>query len=534
MKPAVVFVTAIVLLASAHTASAAGHVTESYAATDYPTGLAWDGTYIWLADRDSDWLYAFDPSTGSMADSIRCPSFSPLGLAFGDGCLWVSGYYEDRIYKVDMAERKVIDTIDAPSSLIIGLAWQDGYLWGCDASAKEIVRFDPASGTPIRWFKAPSSRPHGLAFDGTYLWVSDRYKDKIHMVDPEEGWVIFTLDSPGPYPRGLAWDGEKLWNVDYECDSLYAIAAVPDEFLILDSPKKARVRYTFKLRCEGPDPVETCDIYLAVPHTDLDYQKLLSGPIFTPDPIEFTADRWGQQHAHFRLTDIRPGEAERVCYEVTAEIHQGRQFIIPERVGSLNRVPRDIKQKYTADADRLQIDDPVIQKAIAEAVGGEENPYRMVRKILSYIGDHMEFEMAGGWDTAPNVLKRGTGSCSEYSFVFMAMARGAGIPTRFAAGVVERGDEASMDVAFHRWTEVYLPDYGWVPVDGDAGDREWQADAARGIGSYSNRILTTTIGGGDSEYLGWGYNYGFFHTYSGRTKIDVATYADWEPIAEAE
>jgi transglutaminase-like putative cysteine protease len=248
--------------------------------------------------------------------------------------------------------------------------------------------------------------------------------------------------------------------------------------------------------------------------------------------MEFTSDKWGQQHAHFRLTAIQPGETDRVSYKADVEIRAATLHIIPEKVGSMNRIPRDIKRTYTVDGDRLQIDDPVIRKAITDAVGEETNPYWMVRKILDYIGDHIDYERAGGWDTAPNVLKRGTGSCSEYSFVFMAMARGAGIPTRFSAGVVERGDEASMDDVFHRWTEVYLPDYGWIPVDGDAGDREWQADVLRGIGSYSNRILITTIGGGDSEYLGWGYNYGLFHTYSGRTKIDVTAYADWEPIPE--
>ena len=168
---------------------------RTYPATAYPIGLAWDGTHVWLADRDAAWLYAIDPAVGSRVDSIRCPSFSPVGLAFGDGCLWVSGYYEDRIYKIDLAERKVVDVIGAPGSLIIGLAWQDGYLWGCDATAKELVKFNPADGIPIRSFKSPSARPHGLAFDGTYLWVSDQYKDKIHMVDPNEGWIVLSLSA---------------------------------------------------------------------------------------------------------------------------------------------------------------------------------------------------------------------------------------------------------------------------------------------------------------------------------------------------
>jgi hypothetical protein len=519
-----------IMIASICHGSQVGEVVEQFMTPDYPTGLAWDGESIWLADRDCEWIYALSPSSGSLLDSVPCPSFSPLGLAFGDGCLWVSGYYEDGIYKVDLDSRRVVDVISAPGQLTIGLAWEDGYLWACDASAKEIVKLDPADGTPIRSIKSPSRYAHGLAFDGKYLWVSDRSHDKIYKVEPEKGWVVLAIDSPGPYPRGLAPDGKHIWNVDYETDSLYAFHATGAGDAILESPKKASVRFTVKVRCRGPDPVDECDVYLALPHSDLDHQVILAEPAFKPEPSGFVTDKWGQDCAHFALTDIRAGETRRVSYETEVEIHARHQIIIPETVESLERIPRDLKRRYTVDGARLLIEDPVIQNAIQEAVGDEKNPYWIVRRIFEYVNDHVDYERVGGWDTAPNVLERGTGSCSEYSFVFMAMARGAGIPTRFSAGVCERGDEASMDDVFHRWTEVYLPGYGWVRVDASAGEGEWQADRLKAIGSYPNRYLITTIGGGDSEYLGWSYNYGLTYTYAGRSEVDVSAYADWEPL----
>jgi hypothetical protein len=527
-----IMIAVLVMLPMTHPAMAShpGDITGTYPTTDFPTGLAWDGSHIWLADRDCEWLYAIDAKSGVPVDSVASPAFSPLGLAFGDGCLWVSGYDEDVIYKLDITTRQVVDAISAPSSVTSGLAWQDGYLWACDAAEKKIVRLDPRDGTPMRSIEAPSRYPGGLAWDGHYLWVSDRRKDEIYMVEPEHGWVVLTFASPGPYPRGLTWDGEHLWNVDYQTDSLYVLRCDGDENKALGSSKKAVVRFTFKIRCGGPGPLDKCDVYLALPHDDLEHQSLLSDPVFVPRPADFVKDRWGQEFAHLTVAGLQPGETARLSYEVPVEMQAQQYILIPEEVGGLSRIPRDVKARYTVDGARLQLDDPVIQNAVKEAVGDEDNPYWMIRSILEYIGDRIDYERVGGWDTAPNVLKRGTGSCSEYSFVLMAMARAAGIPTRFCAGVCERGDEASMDDVFHRWTEVYLPNYGWVPMDADAHDMEWQADCAKAIGSRSNRILVTTIGGGDSEYVGWGYNYGYFPTYSGRTSIDVSTYADWEAI----
>jgi hypothetical protein len=515
---------------SAGLASYPGDVAKGFPVGDYPTGLASDGEHIWLADRDRGFIYAIDPASGAMVDSVTCPAFSPLGLAYGDGCLWVSGYYEEAIYKLDMSTRKVVDAISAPGDVTIGLAWHGGYLWACNASAREIVKLDPLDGTTMQTIKAPSRYSGGLAYDGKYLWVSDRRNDKIYSVVPERGLVVLALDAPGPYPRGLAWGEEKLWVVDYQQDSLYSILTEGDEFLKTAEPKQARVRFTFKVRCQGPDHIDTYDIYLALPHGGLEHQVLLEETTFDPTPQDFLMDKWGQQFAHFTLNDIVPGETRRVTYETAAEIKDAHFYLMPEKVGSLQRVPNEIRRDYTIDGERLLIEDPVIQKAVADAVGEETNPYWIVRNIFEYVNEHVEYERVGGWDTAPNVLKRGTGSCSEFSFVFMAMARGAGIPTRFCAGVMERGDEASMDDVYHRWTEVYLPNYGWLPVDASATASEWQSDRIRAIGSYTNRGLITTIGGGDSEYVGWGYNYGFAQSYSGRSSADRSVYADWEPL----
>ena len=141
--------------------------------------------------------------------------------------------------------------------------------------------------------------------------------------------------------------------------------------------------------------------------------------------------------------------------------------------------------------------------------------------------------MIGGWDVPEVVMKRGSGSCSEYTFSFIALCRAAGLPARYQGSIVVRGDDASVDEAFHRWAQVYLPNYGWVPVDANRGDARSPADQARGFGELSNRFLITTESGGDSEYLAWGYNSHATWKATGYCKVEEENLGFWEPLEES-
>jgi hypothetical protein len=91
-----------------------------------------------------------------------------------------------------------------------------------------------------------------------------------------------------------------------------------------------------------------------------------------------------------------------------------------------------------------------------------------------------------------------------------------------------------VDEAFHRWAQVYLPNYGWVPIDANKGDAGTPADQVRGFGELANRFLITTQGGGDSQYLRWGYNYQATYRATGYCKLEEEALGFWEPLAPAE
>jgi len=496
-----------------------------------PTGLAFDGENLWVADRLADTLTALDPATGEVRQTLPSPGFVPRGLAWDGSHLWCVDGEENRIARLDPESALTVWSIEAPTPEPQGLTWDGHDLWLADGGEDVICKISTQDGTVIEQFPAPMGYPTGLTWWNGYLWCADRREDRIYLMAPDHGGeVVLSLKAPGSHVRGLACDGTSLWAVDYQADEIFRLVIEDDETYKATDKHTLDLLLTHEFRNYGPGEVTELNVYIAVPH-DMPGQKLLSGPTFTPAPTAMVADRWDQQVAHFRMNDLPLAERKQVRMEVQAELAAVRHFVYPHRVGKLKDVPRDIRRLYLADEDKYRLEDPRIQKAVAEAVGDEKNPYWIMRNIHRYIRERMYYELAGGWNAAPRVLERGNGSCSEYTFVFIAMCRAAGVPARYVGSVVIRGDEASTDDVFHRWSQVYLPGYGWVHVDPQGGDREFPGQVAESIGVLSNRFLITTEGGGNSDLLAWNYNHNETWQSRGPLKVHVEAVGEWSPVA---
>jgi DNA-binding beta-propeller fold protein YncE len=65
-----------------------------------PRDLAWDGTAVWMVDRDRGRLDRFDPEKEEVTRSLPTPGFSPVGLTSDGRHLWVADKGTGRLYRL--------------------------------------------------------------------------------------------------------------------------------------------------------------------------------------------------------------------------------------------------------------------------------------------------------------------------------------------------------------------------------------------------------------------------------------------------
>jgi hypothetical protein len=72
---------------------------------------------------------------------------------------------------------------------------------------------------------------------------------------------------------------------------------------------------------------------------------------------------------------------------------------------------------------------------------------------------------------ASEIIEEKKGVCVHYTILFNALSRSLGFPTRYVSGVAYSTISNSFEQ--HAWSEVWIPEIGWVPFDTTFGQYGW-------------------------------------------------------------
>ncbi|MDQ3622613.1 MAG: transglutaminase domain-containing protein [Verrucomicrobiota bacterium] len=108
-------------------------------------------------------------------------------------------------------------------------------------------------------------------------------------------------------------------------------------------------------------------------------------------------------------------------------------------------------------------------KTLAAALTrGKQTGIERGRALYDHVASRMKYDKSGaGWGRGDAVYAcdARAGNCTDFHAYFIALARAAGIPARFAIGVTIPADKDEGAIAgYHCWAEFFA-DGVWVPVD---------------------------------------------------------------------
>ena len=105
---------------------------------------------------------------------------------------------------------------------------------------------------------------------------------------------------------------------------------------------------------------------------------------------------------------------------------------------------------------------PEIVAAARQAVGKSKTMAEAILGLVGFVQKHLRAEYVPAFSNALEALHTGRGDCTEFSVLFVALARAANIPARVAVGVAYWPPGAGF--GWHAWAEIYSGGR-WVSVD---------------------------------------------------------------------
>ena len=244
----------------------------------------------------------------------------------------------------------------------------------------------------------------------------------------------------------------------------------------------ARYEYTlsYVLENRGSGPLELLEEDVAVPlfmNTSWQTVRVKEASVtYTVKDMDVDGGRGAVMGVSKTLS---PGESASFTVTFTIE-STGRAVpgFDPSEAGLASDIPSGLVDAYSVATETFQSDDPVIASRARDVVGDADTVLKSLDLLIEYVtGEttYYNFEVPRYPNTT---LSEGLGDCDDQSILLVSMLRSLGVPAYLQVGIYIHpsidDDQTSWQghltntcrgVGWHGWAMVYVPPWGWVPVD---------------------------------------------------------------------
>ncbi len=276
------------------------------------------------------------------------------------------------------------------------------------------------------------------------------------------------------------FNGTGEYEIILTVDDGTSTAKVSKQIYLIELPENVLIRRAYEMTIgieytiinEGPGDINDVTCLFETPQTYRPFQIIKSiesgqgkiDDIFTSDYNLIT---------RFDLGDLPAGESAKAYINCDAVLYEYEYTTISDGGYSYDPEDSDLSL-YTVDEYYINSDSQQIKSAVGSVVGEETDPVKIAKRLYDFVVDKMVYDEEklaqelSGYLYASEILRKGKGVCTDYSILYTALCRAAGIPAKFVQGlpVFSILSEGEGELPYgHAWVEIKLPGYGWIPVD---------------------------------------------------------------------
>lgn len=204
--------------------------------------------------------------------------------------------------------------------------------------------------------------------------------------------------------------------------------------------------------------------------------------VSTSHPIErFGLDSNGNPIILLNLTKEMLLPGERVSYSITYKLIFRRRYLpsLSEVAsGTLNDISEDLRRKYCGPTSFWQSNLSILENEARRIVGTETKVLTILRWIIRWIASNIIYAPSEIPKYPIETFSSGLGDCDDQSNLLITLCRIVGIPAYLQLGCIyvphynqssrlwsEHLSLREYGVSWHGWAMVYVPPWGWLPVD---------------------------------------------------------------------
>jgi len=199
-------------------------------------------------------------------------------------------------------------------------------------------------------------------------------------------------------------------------------------------------------------------------------------------PIKEIIDEEGNQMAvlQFSESKIRPNET--LSYNVTYGILSKPRpplNVSEEASGNLNEISPGLREKYCRAEGSWLVNDSKLQALAQSIAKNETNVLTIVKKFVEWINENVDYVVHDVPLYPDETYEKREGDCDDQAILLITLCRIYGIPAYLQIGCIympTKTKELSTywedhltivkkKIGWHGWAMVYVPPWGWLPVD---------------------------------------------------------------------